>query len=1210
MIYKVRLTLLFVLLLFIPTLISAKTSYQFHHAFDLGSQASYNVIEDQDGFLWFTSLMGGLIRYDGTSTRVYRAGPNSIASDFTTQIIEDNKGRIWIGTNNGLSRYDKSTNHFVTFYKDPDNLKQSLAGNTFNHSGRTISADSDGNLWIGTQTGVSKFDLATERFTSFFHEESNPNSLSGDNIFSVFTDSRGYVWVGGRPGMTRINPKTLEFKRFRHQPDDPTSLPDDNIQAIVEDHHGNLWMATMDNGLIKLDHQTGQFTQYKNDPNDPKSFPSMTIWNLVRLQNGKIAIGTDTNPIGLFLWDPETATYEQFLSNPSIPLSLAGNNVQSHFEDKKGDLYIILSDGRIERYAPGADRFKVYMPNELDPTALASNSPYAIFQDSHNQMWIAHFGSGMDLFDLNKNTFTNFNHRPGDPTTIPHGFPSGFFQDHQGRMIVSTMLGMVVWDPVKKVVAEKLTDNTWLYVLHQDPINTDIIYGVGWEQGLHKFNMKTREHKIFLPKYDDPHSMSAVTSMGMIADPDDSRILWIATWGGGLDRFDTQNEIFTHFQHDPKTPNSISSNTVYDCHIDANGSFWVTTDQGLNLFDRKQGTFERIDFGPDVDARRIGAILEDDDGQLWLGTDVGIIQFDIANRRVVNTFTKEDGLPGYSFLAIAKGKSAAGDFFFAGSGMGLIRFNPKEFKENKVTPETVLTSLNQDGKEMALPQAVERTKEIFLDWQNNSFTFEYVALNYTNSLKNRYQYYLEGFDKDWYNAGSQRFGRYSSLPGGTYTLRIKGSNNDGYWSKQEQEVALKVIVESPPWLRWWAFVSYAIAAIVIVIGLIGFSLRRVRLRQEELEIQVAEKTAELQKTLETKERFFSIIAHDLKGPIGSLSIIFNEILTQPEDLDLSLFQAIKIRVKNTYQLLENLLTWARNQKGQLEYAPKHFAIADPIDQCMKIQKGQALQKGIQMLWQGDRELYCCADQDMVTTILRNLISNAIKFTPQGGTITIKTKQEGNRLVTSVLDTGVGIPDKTKAKLFKVGTKVESSLGTNKESGSGLGLILCYEFIEKNNGRIWVEDNKEGGSCFHFTLNLGEKQIEEASSIFQISPIHKSKLYLIAEDNPLHRKTTAKVFKDLGLTFEIVEDGQQVVDRVKQKHFDVVFMDIDMPVLDGIEALKMINSQLDNPPKVVALSSYLEIELSERLVEQNFSDFLNKPLSANHLIETLRRVITE
>ena len=506
---------------------------KFEYVFDIGGEPGFAIIQDRDGFLWFTSFYNGMLRFDGSSKWMIREGADGISNDFVTQLFEDRDGNIWAGTNNGLNRYDKRTNTITRFFKDPARPESSLAGNVFNLSSRTIIQDRQGYLWFGTQSGLSRFDPKTERFNNYQHDPGNPHSLSDNDIFGLFEDNEGFIWVATKNhGANRFDPKTGQFTRFTHDPNNSDSLPDNAIQSIVQDRDGHLWFATREKGLIRRDRNSGWFSHFSHNPSNPGSLPQMSIWDLVLLKSGEIALISDSSAVGLVVFDPGTYRYRQYLKKPGDPFSLSTDMVHGVFEDRDGTLWIMHNNGKVDKVDPRGQKFTLYRHNPLDEHSLASDAAVPVYQDRHGHVWIGHFGSGLDRYNPDTDDFTNHKPDSEDPTSLPHGYPAGFFETPDGRFIVSTAAGMVYFDPINGKVTERITDDTWFYTIIEDFEDPDVIWAVGWEQSLNRFNLRTRERKIYRHDPQDPNSFAAVTAVRFIRDGDDPDIFWIATWGG------------------------------------------------------------------------------------------------------------------------------------------------------------------------------------------------------------------------------------------------------------------------------------------------------------------------------------------------------------------------------------------------------------------------------------------------------------------------------------------------------------------------------------------------------------------------------------------------------------------------------------------------------------------------------------------------------
>ncbi|MBF0265803.1 MAG: SMP-30/gluconolactonase/LRE family protein, partial [Gammaproteobacteria bacterium] len=798
---------------------------KFTPAFDIGGQPTHAALQDREGFLWFGSFFNGLVRFDGSSVKSFNSRTTALSNDFVTQVLEDREGVFWIGTNNGLNRYDKKTNTWNSFFHDPDDPENSLAGSTFLLSATTIIEDRDGLLWFGTSSGLSAYDRREGKFKNYRHEAENPDSLPDNEIRCVLEDRDGIIWVATHEGLAFIDKQAGTVRRLLHDPDDPKSLPASDISSMIEDKAGILWFASKRHGLIRYDKVTKSFKLFAPRKGDLESVPDINIQEIYYTRDGKIVFLDDTEGVGLAMFDPATGKTRIQNRSMGAPNNLTTDAILGLLEDKEGVLWIVNNNGKVDKYDPRHFRFEVFTHDPNNPNSIAYNQALPIYEDRLENLWIGTFGKGLERFNKDSKSFIHYGYDPEDPTALPQGYPCGFFEDRAGNFYVSTFSGLVEFDRDTGKVIRHLTDDTSFYAMIQDHEDEDIVWAVGWDMAFNRFNLRTSERKIYKPDPNDPDSYAAVTSIRFIAERENPNIMWIATWGGGLEKFDKRTERFTHHQHDPKDPTTISSDTVYDVIQDREGRIWVTTDKGFNRLDPKTGKFQRFGQAQGFHATIVNNVIQDLNGFLWLGTDLGIIKFDPNSEKVIKSYSVDDGLVSHNFWPTSRVATRDGHLFFGGFN-GVNLFRPESLEDNKNSPPIYLTSLMQEGELIKTSAAPEILETLQLDWRNNSFDFEYVALNFLRSMKNRYQYMLEGFDRNWYDAGTDRKGRYVNLPGGEYTLRIRGTNNDGVWSLPQQEVALPISVISPPWKRWWAYTLYVLIFLSMLLGYIQIYKRK------------------------------------------------------------------------------------------------------------------------------------------------------------------------------------------------------------------------------------------------------------------------------------------------------------------------------------------------------------------------------------------------
>jgi signal transduction histidine kinase len=510
------------------------------------------------------------------------------------------------------------------------------------------------------------------------------------------------------------------------------------------------------------------------------------------------------------------------------------------------------------------------------------------------------------------------------------------------------------------------------------------------------------------------------------------------------------------------------------------GDIWIGTNSYLNRFRKKDTTFTYFSQENGIPNNLIYEILEDSRNNLWISTGGGLCRLDKSTGKV-RSYTVEEGLQSTEFNLRACCKSPDGEIFFGGMN-GFNSFYSDKLKDNPFKPEIVFTSCYKMTPSDKVFVDLDSTGEVKFNYDVYNFIIEFAALEFTNPEKNRYAYQLQGVSNEWIDNGNRKFVSFSNLSPGIYTLRIKGSNNDGLWNEGP---GLKIIINPPWWRTTWAFIVYFLILAGGILLYIRIRERNLVREKEHLELKVHERTLqieaqnaeilaknkELNSLIATRDKFFSIIAHDLRNPfhtiLGLSEIVLGNLYKEPEKVRKSVID-IRDSAKHTFDLLQNLLMWARSQTGALDFQPVTFNLSDRIEENMDLVKSQAEKKNIQISYPDKRPVIVTGDMRMIDTVLRNLLTNAIKFTEQQGSVTIAVTEKNNHFEVTVSDTGVGMSPEMAEKIFRSENN-SSRRGTDKEKGSGLGLLLCREFVEKHNGAISVISEPGKGSSFVFTL---------------------------------------------------------------------------------------------------------------------------------------------
>jgi ligand-binding sensor domain-containing protein/serine phosphatase RsbU (regulator of sigma subunit) len=800
------------------SVLNAQTKLLFEHLTvkDGLSQSSVTcILQDKRGFMWF-GTQDGLNRYDGYEFRIFRsdpANPNSLSDNFIVLLAEDAGGTLWVGTLNQpdkLSRYDVRTQSFVRVQRDSVNLRGAMVSEA-----KSSYESESGIRWSGDiGGGITRLDLKTGAKKTFRHDPKNPESLLDDNVYSVYGDRQGMIWIGTKEGLDRLDPATERFTHYRHDPSNPNTISDKWVWPIFEDRSGVLWIGTFNGGLNRFDRATGRFSRIRNNPADLRSLSDNRLYSIYQDRSGLIWVGTAGQGVDRF--HPEGGSFEHFVRDVSNPKSLVDNSINGMNVDRSGMVWIGTNNG-LEQFDRTRGTFTHFRHQPGNTRSLGDNRIQSVTEDQAGNIWIGFFSSGLDKYDKRTGEFTHFKSDKSRAGTLTDNSVYALLEDRSGTLWVGTYRG-----------------------------------------GLHRYNRETGAFTAYT------HVDSILTSLGgrgvFALCEDREGALWVGTLGGGLDRMDRGTGFFTHFRNDPKDANSLSDNIVACIYESRSGDLWIGTTGGLNRFDRATSGFKRYKEKDGLPNDVVLGILEDGKGNLWLSTNNGISRFDPRTEEFRN-YDYRDGLQGNEFNQSAYARSSLTGEMYFGGGNGFNVFQPDGMKENRYAPPVAITSFTRyspDKKGGAFVDRFADTKEsITLSYKDNVANFEFAAMNFLNPSKNQLAYRLEGFSDNWIHLGSERKATLF-LDVGEYMLRVKGSNNDGVWN--EEGATLRIEVTPPWWRSRWAYGLYSLMAIGFLYGARTFELNRreqkARVRESELRAKAveAEKRAlEAENERKTKE---------------------------------------------------------------------------------------------------------------------------------------------------------------------------------------------------------------------------------------------------------------------------------------------------------------------------------------------------------------------
>ncbi|UFH57186.1 two-component regulator propeller domain-containing protein [Spirosoma sp. KNUC1025] len=801
------------------------------------------IMQDRKGYLWFGTATG-LDKYDGYRFTNYKFDPRDTTSLTKNQVLtlwEDPNGLIWVGTSEATCRFDPRTETFTRLERSPVNPY------AFKYV-QSFQEDKAGNLWVG---GSFEGELRQiDRKTGIFSAINYTNLLGVDSsrterLHQIFKDKSGTLWVGSPTGLHRMHwstrgpgqPAQVSFTHYRHNPTDPRSLSHSYVTGLFEDHRGVLWVITADGVLHALDRPSGQFTRYPLDPTHRLVLYRLLKTYIAEDPDGNLWIGTLQN--GLFKFDVERRIMTRFSHDPTDPGSIISNGIYTLLVDKSGTLWAGTSDGVI-KLDPNRKPFGLYRHNPLNPHSLSQNNIGAICEDRQGIIWIGTSRGGLNAFNKTTGQFTRFQHDSAKPNSLRNNSVGAILEDREGVLWVSNSETLSRYDRKRNTFFHYRLSHPFVVT---GPVGTDIytlyedrqgLFWMGTTNGILSFDRKTGKTVSYPYNPDNPNQISDWVALSILEDRKGN--LWIGPGSQALTRFDRKAGTYKQYRYDSRKPGSISSATIPCIYEDSRGALWFGTGEGgLCRFDHATETFTTFTEQDGLAGNSVFSMLEDNAGNLWLGTNKGLSKFSLAKQTFTN-YSADEGLQGNMFTTLftdgAAFKGRDGTLYFGGTN-GFNAFDPTKIRPNPHVPTVVITQFKLFDK--LLPGKSE-AREIVLDHNQNFFSFEFAALNYTNSLKNQYAYQLVGLEKDWVHSGTRRYASYTDLGPGTYIFRVKGSNNDGLWN--EKGTSIRIIIQPAWWQTVWFKILVGLAFAGVLYAAYRYRINQIR-REQAIRDQIS-----------------------------------------------------------------------------------------------------------------------------------------------------------------------------------------------------------------------------------------------------------------------------------------------------------------------------------------------------------------------------------
>ncbi len=1175
--------------------------------------------EDADGFIWFGTVHG-LYCYNTVEVQKFVHNPldsTTIPSNSIRAIFCDSFGTLWIGTNQGVCIYDKTKNQFRTQNLQDKNLGEFLGNNV-----RNIFQGDSNNVFFLSSSMLGKFNPKLNRF-----EQICGNDSLNENFTSAEFDRNGFIWIGGSNGTVwKYDLSKQQIQKFCHYRSEP-------IGKIFSTDSG-IWIGYSWAGLDYIELQGNLIAHYGGDPDD-----------LNRIHH---------------------------------------NRVRDIYKDEKGRIWIstykgisIITEGKI---------FNV-LPQEI--TGIPYNSIYKIFRDSRNGIWLGTWSGGLAYQSNFDNRFIHSRKHQPD-SEMDDEFVSSFTEKNDGTILIGTEFGNLNQldresnrminipfrtennkkiENIKSLLFDNQTETLWIgtfldglwyqkkneSVLHQVKIinearqsiyalaKSDSILFIGtYGNGLYYFNTLTEKMIQFISVASDSNSITDNNIRSIIVAKDQS--VWIGT-SHGLNHFSSKTKKFDRFTFNPNAKNGISSDEIFTLQQDQRGIIWIGTGGGgLNKYDPETNTFESFQVADGLAGNDVYGIEEDNNGLLWISTDNGISNFDPI-RKIFRNFYREDELQGNQFNPGAVFKASSGEILF-GDTKGFTFFAPEHMKTNPFLPKVTLTSLSINNipvtnysEDSPLSKTLQTESELKLSYNQNSLTFYFVANNFLLPNKNQFKYRLINYDRQWIEAGNQNFATYTKIPPGDYRFEVIASNNDNLWNTIPTQISVKIY--PPFWLSWYAYLLYLIILGLITYFIFNWIQERQRFKKELLLERYAHETeAQLQ---EMKLRFFTNISHEFRTPLTLIASPINQLLEKFR-LEPVVREHLLTMQRNSNRLLRLINQLIDVRKIELGKTVLKSQNVDLISLCLDVISSFAAEvkdKHIQLSFRVAQEkMVVNVDPEKVDKIFYNILSNAMKFTPEFGEIGVavyKTNTSelpddyvvmgdelnGNILCIEFSDNGPGIPSNETSLIFERFEQGEK----NQSSGTGIGLHMALEYTRMHKGCIKIKSKVGEGTTFIvcFPIFEGSGNLNISKQKIVPYPLHN-----LNEDLSLEH--TVQTEKEKTITILIIEDNFELRDYLKnllsqqyrvvtssngkqglETAFtilpDLVITDVMMPQMDGIEVCRQLKNNIQSSHiPVVLLTALNEPEKQIDGFKTGADAYIAKPFDENVLLAQIENII--